>query len=49
MTWNPPMDKLYPQSPGAPNIRQPWVAMLLVVDPDDGAPAVIGAHRLNVL
>ncbi len=49
MTWNPGWDKLYQTRPGETELRQPWAAMLLVTQPDEGQPTVIGVRRQNVL
>jgi hypothetical protein len=50
LTWNPGWDKLHPTpSHRQTSLRQPWVAMLLVLDPDEGDPAIIGSERSNVL
>ncbi len=48
MTWNPGWDKLYQTRPGDKELRLPWVAMLLVAQPDGDEPAVIGVRRQNV-
>jgi hypothetical protein len=49
MRWSEGFDRLYPNRPAGMNLSQPWAAMLLAVDPDEAAPAVIGTRRLTIL
>ena len=47
--WDSGFEKLYPNEHPSPRLQRPWGATLLVVQPDETSPAIIGVRGGYVL